>query len=186
VLEPCGGDGWGHTINEAGWIGGRTDEGGSTFLPFVRAGSTCESFNKAGAIRRLNNNGVAAGDAWQPGVGQQAIRWSQSMGFTRLQDATDTRESIAYGINTGGWIVGLIGTAEFNGEPFVYHSKVGIVMLPDLRTSSCLRTNPRRGVAYAINDSKWAVGVSRDCFGKQHATLWKLRMVVTGPPGPTP
>jgi uncharacterized membrane protein len=102
-----------------------------------------------------------------------AFRWSPSTGYADIHPPDDTEsESIAYGINDNGLIVGRKYTDTWS-QAFVYSAGIKMKTLPGLCRSSASE-------AYAVNNSGWIVGKSKTCAGDYHATLWKVRIVVRG------
>jgi uncharacterized membrane protein len=109
-----------------------------------------------------------------------AFRWSPSTGYADIHPPDDTEsESIAYGINDNGLIVGRKYT-DFLNQAFVYSPGIKMKTLPDLCTRSPWTSASE---AYAVNNAGWIVGKSKTCAGDYHATLWKVRIVVRGSVG---
>ena len=176
LLTSCSQYSSGAAVNDVNQVVGKSGQQYTDGKPFYFSGGSCTEHNSVGETMDINNSGVAVGyTGWGS---ERAFKWSGASGLTHLQPASDTRRTIAHGISSTSMIVGEVGDYQHE-EPFVYHYQVGIVKLPDLRASTCWRSVAPRGIAYAINDAGWIVGMSQDCFGHEHATLWKVRVVVT-------
>ena len=142
----------------------------TTLLPGQGVASITQGF-------AINAKNVIAGSTRVDPAAYHAFRWSYTSGYKDIHPPDDTTfNSYARGINDDGLIVGSkrTGGASF---AFVYTPGLKMKTLPGLCTWGSLTSQSK---AYAVNNSGWVVGTSKTCAGDDHATLWKVRVVVHG------
>ena len=111
---------------------------------------------------------------------QQACRWNPSGLLTDL-GGLGGPNSVAYGINTQGWIVGQATNAAGRGRAFAWLESVG-----DMVDLTALVNDPDWifNTAYGINDKGEIVGWG--WYQGVHDQAFLLRPLSPVPPPPTP
>lgn len=114
-------------INDLGDIVGRCDDAMGNFVPFVLQDGVYQNpigpFSDQGALRKINNDGVAVGITENSAGGQDAAVWDEVNGLRRLADLRLNNTGSSFGsatdINQNGQIIGgsLLLTPVLNVPP---------------------------------------------------------------------
>ena len=167
LLPDITGDNIAERINDRGQVIGQLHGDGLQGFVWTSGNIT---FLERGFPFAINRGGQVAGYEFvTPSNPNQdafelAILWKN--GVTTTLGTLGGLESHAYGINTGGQIVGVSNTSNGKNHGFVYQAGT----MTDLGT-----LGGSTSIAYGINTAGWIVGASDTKAGTSRATLWKPR-----------
>jgi len=197
LAVPCPSNGillsWVRAINDDGYFTGSARCPGQSSVTPYRA-SLSEQLTvalqygqyKTDSGYAINAAGVVAGGYFPNSNSNpyHAFQWSPTSGFRDIHPEGDTTyASGARGINDHGLIVGVKSIKDIYRAAFVYTQGLQMRTLPGLCSGTIVTSASE---AFAVNDAGWIVGKSKSCGGDDHATLWKVRVVVHGSIGGLP
>jgi hypothetical protein len=174
--------GWGHAVNDAGQVVAQIQCPGVSAAVWGQNGWNVVP-NMHSDKLGISATGKVVG---QEPTSWRAVRWSPSSGTSYLTPLAAVGSSNATDLNSYGYAVGY---TAFGVDGYTRHAWIegGGLAATDLPALNAKCGGFQYDVANAINDSKVIVGSSRGCDGKDHAVMWKVRIVfVPQTPGPPP